>query len=135
MSLWLSYLVSALGASVLGSLVLWLLIGIAAGFSLSLFVSILMLSVIVIIPCTSILLLCLKPLALKLSQMPTVSTVRTTTLVGGLSYFTIYLVIIVFTNEKGLAGSFFRTGAFIFPLVVGLIYGCTFGLVYSKLRG
>ncbi|MEY4246199.1 MAG: hypothetical protein RLZZ245_3784 [Verrucomicrobiota bacterium] len=138
MSLWVTYLVSAFGASVLGSLVLWILIGIhptsTAGFTLSLYVSMLILSAIVITICSSVLLFAMKPLALKLSQMPTAATVGITALVGGLSYFVINFSIMLLSNDKGIVGKFFGTGGFIYPLVIGLIYGCAFGLVYSKVR-
>jgi hypothetical protein len=139
MSLWVTYLVSALGASVLGSLVLWILVGIhptsTAGFTLSLYVSMLILSAIVITICSSILLFAMKPLALKLSQMPTAATVGITALVGGLSYFVINFSIMLLSSDKGIVGKFFGTGGFVYPLVIGLIYGCAFGLVYSKVRG
>ena len=139
MSLWLTYLVSALGASVLGSLVLWFLIGIhptsTAGFTLSLYVSMLILSAIVITIFSSILLFAMKPLALKLSQMPVVSIVGITTFVGGFSYFMINFAIMLLSSDKGIVGKFFGTGGFVYPLVIGLIYGCAFGLVYSRVRG
>jgi hypothetical protein len=76
----------------------------------------------------------MKPLALKLSQMPTAATVGITALVGGLSYFVINFSIMLLSNDKGIVGKFFGTGGFIYPLVIGLIYGCAFGLVYSKVR-
>lgn len=138
MNIWLTYLISALGASVLGSLVLWLLIGLhptsTAGFTLSLYVSILILSAILITISSSVLLLVLKPLALKLSLMATAPTIGISTVTGGIFYFAINLIILILSSDKGIVGKFFGTWGFIYPLVIGLIYGCSFGIVYSKVR-
>ena len=95
----------------------------------------LILSAIVITIFSSILLFAMKPLALKLSQMPVVSIVGITTFVGGFSYFMINFAIMLLSSDKGIVGKFFGTGGFVYPLVIGLIYGCAFGLVYSRVRG
>ena len=138
MSIWLTYLVSAAGASLMGSLILWLLIGIhpnsTAGFTFSLYISMLILSSIVITSSCYIILILLKSLGFSLEQVPVKYTIFVTSLVGCLLYFSINFVIISLSSDDGNLKQFFSSWGFIFPLVVGAIYGCAFGIFYSKIR-
>jgi hypothetical protein len=67
--------------------------------------------------------------------MPTTATIIITTLLGGFTYVVLNFAIMLFSINKGIVGKFCFTGGFVYPLVIGLIYGCAFGLIYSKVRG
>jgi len=67
--------------------------------------------------------------------MSLAKTIGVTAFSGGGAYLIINLLIVVLSGDKGIVGKFFSTGGFIYPLLIGVIYGCAFGMVYSKVRG
>ena len=138
MNIWLGILLSSIGASLLGSLILWVMLGVfpgsTAGFTISLYVSMVMLSSIVISISTLILTFCFTPHVQRLSSHSTLSTSVSLAIAGAVVYFLINLCIMMVSNNKGIAGQFFSSGVFLFPILVGAIYGASFGWVFSRLR-
>lgn len=138
MNIWLRILLSSIGASLLGSMILWVVFGIlpgsTAGFTISLYVSIFMLSSIVISISSLILTFIFMSHVQRLSGHSVLSTSVSFAIAGAMVYFLINLCIMIFSGDKVMVGKFFSSGVFLFSIFVGTLYGASFGLVFCRLR-
>lgn len=138
MNIWIAILLSSAGASLLGSVVLWMLIsvwpGSTAGFSGFLYVSMVVLSSIVVSISASVITLCAKSYVEHVRGFSTAPAVTTTAVGGAVLYFAINFIIMAASNNKGILEKFFVTGGFVFPICVGAIYGACFGFILTRLR-
>jgi len=103
------------------------------GFSLSLLVSIIFLSVIVVSISCMIVAGIFKAYLLKVGDKPMLQAVAICAVFGGLLYLIINLCVLSLSSDGGMVGQFFKGGGFLFQLLVGVIYGGSFGFVFKKL--
>jgi len=137
-NIFLLHLLSALGGSILGSFIIWLILNIfssdSGSFSIILYVSIFLLSAVVIFLLTMLIYVVFKPVVLLLADLTSIKLIAITSLSGGMLYLTINSLIILFADEDGIFLKFLLTGAFVYPFVIGAIYGCAYGVTYIKFR-
>lgn len=126
--------VTAVASSAIGSLALWAFMAIhpesTAGLSLQLYASIFILSSIVVLICTSILLFAFRPIVTSLSRLPVPLVACLTAVFGGCTYVGINVAIMGASSDKGVVWKFFGTLSFLYPLIIGAVYGAAFGAVY-----
>jgi len=138
MNIWIAVLLSSVGASLLGSVVLWVLIsvwpGSTAGFSGALYVSMVILSSIVVLISALLLTACAKSHVARVAAHTAASAAIRSAIAGAVLYFVINFLIMVASTNKGILEKFFVTGGFLFPVCVGAIYGASFGLILTRLR-
>ena len=139
MNIYLNFLLSVVSSATIGSLILWLVIsvlpGSTAAFSISLYGSMLILSGIVLLISSMLILLIFKSIVLNFTELPLSKSVISGACLGGLVYFLINFGIVAVASEKGIVKEFLLTGKFIYPLVIGAIYGLVFSGSSTVLSG
>jgi len=138
MNIWIAILLSSVGSSLLGSVVVWVLLsvwpGSTAGFSGQLYVSMVILSCIVVSLSSVTITMCAKSYVERVRNYATVPAATRSAAMGAILYFAINFLIMAASTNKGIVEKFFSTGGFIFPVCVGAIYGASLGLILTRLR-
>lgn len=135
MNTFLVILISSLASAVVGSLLLWIGLGIypgsTAGFDLSVYVSILCFS------CAGVFITGCIALPLTATFIKTIQSPKSMAIIAAVGGAIIYLcvnVLIASLSGERVIVSFFRSGAFLFPVLVGLLFGGCFGYAYKYFR-
>ena len=138
MNIWIAVLLSSVGASLLGSVILWLALsfwpGSTAGFSGALYLSMVILSSMVVSVSALVLTICGKSHMERVRSYAAGTAIINAAIAGAVLYFSINLFIIVVSSNKGIVEKFFVTGGLLFPICVGAIYGAAFGFVLTRFR-
>jgi len=132
------FAVTALGSSAIGSFFVW--IGLAlhpkstAGLSLDTYAAIFVLSSVVMSACSAIIFLAFSPFITLFWRLPSAVSICLTAILGGCTYVGINIAILGVSSNKGIVWKFFGTWAFLFPLLIGGVYGSAFGWMYRHGR-
>ena len=137
MNIWIAILLSSVGASLLGSFVLWVLFsvwpGSNVGFSAVVFLSFLGVSSMVVPPSVLVISFFAKSRVLRIRDYTIGHAVFRTAIVGAVFYFAFYMLLMA-SRHTELVKQLFVTGTFLFPIFVGALYGACFGLILTRLR-
>ena len=137
MNIWIAILLSSVGASLSGSVVLWVLFsvwpGSNVGFSGFVFLSFLAVSSMVVPPSALLISFFAKSYVKLVRSYTAGHAVMRTAIVGAVVYLAMNILLIG-SRHTELVRELFVTGTFLFPLCVGALYGASFGLILTRLR-
>jgi hypothetical protein len=128
-------LLSSLTSAVVGSLIVWIGLGLfpgsTTGFDITLYLGILCVATPVVLAAGGATAWIAFPYV-KVFERP-----KFLSALGGVGGATMYLfinIVIASMSERGAIWSFFRSGAFVFPIIVGFVFGSCFGYALTWFR-